>query len=76
MRRLQRDADRNSRTARVPAIEQVIPAIGVLKVNIVGLIPVSAPVLRVWINDTEPITTVLEARESTYLEEWETKDTE
>jgi len=48
------------------AIEQVIPTINVVDVNIVGLIPGRSPVFRIWINHTEPIPAVLEARESTF----------
>ncbi len=66
-----RDADCNSRGARIPAVEQVIPVIVVVDVNIVGLVPVVSPVLRIRIDRGEPIATVLEARITAYHHEWE-----
>ena len=46
---------------RIPAIEQVIPAIDVIDVNIVILVAGVSPVFRIRIKESEPIATVLEA---------------
>lgn len=59
---LERDANCNPRPARIPAVVQVIPIIQLCDVNIVGLVPVVLPVLRIRVNDTDPIAAVLEAR--------------
>jgi hypothetical protein len=67
--KLKDDADRNSRPARMSAIEQVISTIDIVYINIVRLVPVGSPVFWIWINHTEPIPAVLEARESTFNQE-------
>jgi len=46
------------------AVEQVIAVIDVADIDIIGVIPVICPVFRPWINQTEPITSVLEAGKS------------
>ena len=62
MERLERDADRKPRTARISAIIQVVPVVVIIHVDVVVLIPVASPVFWNWINDREPITTVLKPR--------------
>jgi hypothetical protein len=45
----------------MPPVEHVVTVIHVIHVNVVGFVPVCRPVLRPWINEAEPITTVLKA---------------
>ena len=63
------DVDRDSGTAGVPAIEQIIPIAAVIDVNIVGLIPGWAPVFRIGIHHCEPAAAVLEARVASFIAE-------
>jgi hypothetical protein len=71
-----RDANGNPGSAKIPAVVQVIPAIVVLDVDIVGLVPVRSPVLWIRINETEPIPTVLETRIPAYLHKGKAVDPE
>ncbi len=71
---VERDANCDSRAVRIPPVVQVIPIIGVIDVNIVGLVPSVAPVFGIRINETEPIATVLEPRISTHHHEGEAED--
>jgi len=68
-RKLKRDADCNPWPATISAIEQVIPAVDVVDINIVGLVPGRSPIFWIRINDTEPIPAVLEARKSAFNQE-------
>jgi hypothetical protein len=72
---LQRDADRNSDVG-IPAVVHVVAVIDVGDINVVGVVPVVRPVLRPWVNRTEPITLVLEAWVSADNQERETMDPE
>ena len=47
---------------RVSAVVKVIPVVDVIDVNIIGLVPGGSPVFWIWVNETEPIATELEAR--------------
>ena len=73
---LKRNADGNPGAAGIPAVVQVIAVIDVDDVNVVGLVPVGSPEFRIRINDTEPIATVLEAREPANLHKGEAVDAE
>ena len=70
------DVDRDTWTAGISAIEQVISITAVIDVNIVSLIPVTAPVLGVRVHHREPIAAVLEARIAALIREWEAIDAE
>ena len=59
-RRLERNADRNSGPARISAIVEVIPIVGVIHVHVVGLVPVIAPIFRIRVNRGKPIAAILE----------------
>ena len=72
---LHRDTDRNS-CARIPAVIQVIAAIGVDNINIVGIVPIVAPVFRPRINRTEPIALVLKAWKSAHNQKGKARDAE
>jgi len=69
--RSKRDADCNPGAARIPAVEQVIPVIHVIDVNVVGLVPVGSPVFRIGIIEIEPKAVVLEARKPAHHHEGE-----
>jgi len=58
---LHRNADRNSDVG-IPAVVKVIAVVDVGDVNIVVVVPVIAPVFRPWVNETDPIALILEAR--------------
>jgi hypothetical protein len=47
-------------------VEQVIAVIDVGDINFVGVVPVIRPVFWPWVNDTEPIALILEARVSAH----------
>ncbi len=64
-RPLHRDIDRNSHGG-VSAVVQVVAVVDVGHVNIVGVVPVTRPVLRPWVNRAEPVALVLEARIATH----------
>jgi hypothetical protein len=72
---LHRDTDRNS-GARIPAVIQVVAAIGVNDINIVGVVPIVPPVFGPWVNGTEPIALVLEPRKSAHNQEGKARDAE
>jgi len=72
---LERDADRKA-NARVPAVIQVISVVHIAYIDIVIVIPVIAPIGWPWINDAEPIATVLKARKSADHKEGESADAE
>ena len=59
---LKRDTNCNAGAAGIVAVVQVIPAVVVRYVNIVGFVPVIPPVFRIRINGAEPIAAVLKAR--------------
>ena len=73
---LKRNADGNPGAAWIPAIVQVIPVFGVGDVNIIAFVPILSPEFRIWIDDTEPIAAVLEARKPTNLHKGEAVDSE
>ena len=70
-----RNTDGHAGTAWISAIVQVIPVVAVYDVNIIGLVPVVSPKFRIWVNNSEPIATVLEAWKSAYFHEREAVDT-
>ena len=72
----ERDADCNSGTAGISAVEQVITVVVVIHVHVVCLIPVRSPVLGIGIEQTEPIAAVLEARVSADHHEGHSVDAE
>lgn len=72
---LQRDADRNSDVG-IPTVVQVVAVIEVGDINVVVVVPIVAPVFRPWVNSTDPIATVLEARVSANHQEREAVDAE
>jgi len=65
---LHRDIDRNCDIG-IPAVEQVVAVVDVADIDVVGVVPVIRPVFRPWVDENEPITTVLETRVSTYNQE-------
>ena len=73
---LKRDADRNSRGGGIPAVIQVITVVGVVDIDVVGVVPVISPVFRPWINGTNPIAVVLEAGISANDQKGEALDSE
>jgi hypothetical protein len=73
---LERNADGNSRAARVSIIIQVISVVVIGDVDIIGLVPVGSPEFRIRIHYTEPITAVLETREPANLHERKAVDSE
>jgi hypothetical protein len=61
---LERDVDCDAWAAGVSPIEQVVAVVLIGDIHIVGPIPVASPVLRIRIEEREPIAAVLEARVS------------
>jgi len=76
VKRLERDADRNSGPAGIAAIIQVIPVIGVIHVDIICLVPVGAPIIRIRIKSGKPVAAVLKARVPVEFHEGETVNAE
>ena len=72
---LQRDVDRNA-LAGIPAVVEVIAVVHVVDVDVVVVVPVISPGFRPWVNGTDPITLVLEARVSAYHQEGKSVDAE
>jgi hypothetical protein len=72
---LHRDTDGNS-GRRIPAVIQVIAAIGVNDINVVGVVPIVAPVFWPWVNGTEPIPLILEPGKSAHNQEGKARDAE
>jgi len=60
----------------VIAVIQVVPIAGVVKVHIVGFVPVLPPGFRPRINDCDPVSVVLEARLSAYENQRKSIDAE
>ncbi len=56
-----RHGHRNS-ILRILAVVQIIAVVGVVKVNIIVVVPIVRPILRPWIDDTDPVSAVPEAR--------------
>src|ERR1700686_491373 len=69
------DTDRNS-GVRIPGPVQVVAAICVNDINIVGVVPIVPPVFRPWVNGTEPIALVLEPWKSAHNQEGKARDAE
>jgi hypothetical protein len=72
---LKRDVDRNS-LAGVAAVVQVIAVVHVVDVDVVVVVPVISPGFWPWVNGTDPVTLVLEARVSAYHQEGQAVDAE
>jgi hypothetical protein len=72
---LKRDVDRNSDIG-IPAVVQVVAVVDVSDINVVSVVPVIPPVFRPWVNETDPIASVLEARISAHNQEGEAVDAE
>ena len=72
---LHRNADGNS-NAGIPAVIHVVPAVDVRNIDVIGVIPVICPGPRPWVNETNPITLVLETRISTNHQERKPIDSE
>jgi hypothetical protein len=72
---LPRDVDRNS-NVRIPAVEQVIAVVDVGDINVVVVIPVIPPGFRPWVNKTDPIALILEARVPANNQEGQAVDAE
>jgi len=72
---LHRDADRDS-VVGIPAVVQVVAVVYVDDVNVVVVVPVIPPIFRPWVNGTDPIASVLEARISAHNHEGQTVDAE
>jgi len=73
MEELESNADRES-NARVSPVIQVISAIEVGNVNIIGVVPVVGPVRGVRIDHAEPVTAILEPGISPDNQEGETSN--
>lgn len=58
------------------AVIQVVAVIGIVDIDIVRVIPIAAPVSRIWIDHAEPVTAILETRISANNEEGKTTDPE
>src|SRR5579872_4457483 len=71
---LKRDGDRDP-DAGVVAVIQVIP-VGVIEIDIVGLIPRRGPRFRPWIDERNPVAVVLETRIASYKEQRKAADPE
>ena len=72
---VQVEADGNA-IAGISAVVQIIPIIVVVHVNVIAVVPIVRPVFRPRINQTEPITAVLEAAMSADVHHRETVDAE
>ena len=72
---LHRDADCNT-YAGMPAVIQVVAVIVIDNINVVGVIPIGRPITRIWIDHTEPVATILEARISTDYQEGKSANAE
>jgi hypothetical protein len=72
---LQRDVDGNS-LAGIAAVVQVVAVIHVIDIDVVVVVPVVPPGFGPWVNGTDPITFVLEARVSAYNQKGEAIDAE
>ena len=75
VRPLHRDADRNSDVG-ITTVVQVIAVVSVGDVDVVVVKPIIAPVLRPWVNETDPIALILEARVSANNHEGQAIDAE
>src|SRR5271169_2759924 len=71
---LHRDVDRNSHVG-IPAVEKVVTVVDIGDINVVVVIPVISPILRPWVNETDPIPLILEARISAHNQEGQAVDT-
>jgi len=72
---LHRNADGNSNPG-IPAVIHVVPVADVRNIDVIGVIPVICPGPRPWVNETNPIPLVLEARISTDDQERKPVDSE
>ena len=50
----------------VIAVIEVVPIAGVVEIHIIGLVPGWPPGFRPWIDDSDPVSIVLEARQTAY----------
>jgi len=57
-------------------VVKVVAVVDVGDINVVVVIPVISPVFRPWVNETDPIALILEARISAYNQEGQAIDTE
>jgi hypothetical protein len=74
--RSERDADGDSGTVRISAVEQVVSVTLVIDINVVCLIPVVAPIVGVRIHHREPVAAVLETRIAALIHEGKAIDAE
>jgi len=58
------------------AVVYVIPIVGVIKIYVVGVVPIFRPRFRPRINECDPIAVVLEAWIPAYENQWEASDAE
>jgi hypothetical protein len=72
---LKRDADSDSGIG-IPAVVQVVAVVDVGDVDVVSVVPVIAPVFWPWVDETDPIAPVLEARISAYNQKGQAVDAE
>src|SRR5690348_15697501 len=70
-----RDADRDTDVG-IPAVIHVVAAVFVIDVHIVVIVPVAGPILRPGIEESDPVTLVLEAWISVVDHEWLARDPE
>jgi len=61
---------------RVIAVVQIVPIPGVVKIHIVGLVPVIPPAFRPRIDNRDPVSVILEARLSSDEDQGKTVDAE
>lgn len=62
--------------SRIPAIEQVVPIVHIVDINVVSVIPVISPVFRPGVDRAKPIAVVLETGVSSHDHEREDADFE
>jgi len=72
---LHRNANGNSNPG-IPAVIHVVPVVDVRNIDVIGVVPVICPGSRPWVNETNPITLVLETRISTNHQERKPVDSE
>src|ERR1700722_4663870 len=72
---LHRNANGNSNPG-IPAVIHVVPVVRVRNIDVIGVIPVICPGPRPWVNETNPMTLVLETRISTNHQERKPVDSE
>jgi hypothetical protein len=60
----------------MPTVVQVITAVEIGDIDLIGVVPVVCPIRRIWVDDTEPVAAALEAGISPDDQERKTSNSE